>query len=116
MAGVDIFLMPSQYEPCGLTQLRAQRYGALPVGRRVGGIADTIEDDVTGFLFDEFTPTSFDQGISRALARFSDPAAWAARMRAAMKRDFGWERAAERYASVYQRATERAQQRGASQS
>jgi len=114
MAGVDIFLMPSQYEPCGLTQLRAQRYGALPVGRRVGGIADTIEDDVTGFLFDEFTAASFDQGVAHALARFSDPAAWGARMRAAMQRDFGWERAAERYAAVYRRATELAQHRSGS--
>lgn len=115
MAGADIFLMPSQYEPCGLTQLRAQRYGALPVGRRVGGIADTIDDDVTGFLFDGFTPTNFDEGISRALARFSDPAAWSVRMRAAMQRDFGWERSAERYLDVYRRATERAQRRGLQQ-
>ena len=54
MAGSDMFLMPSVYEPCGLTQMRAQRYGTLPVGRRVGGIADTVEDDVTGFLFDKY--------------------------------------------------------------
>ena len=52
MAGADIFLMPSLYEPCGLTQMRAQRYGALPVVRRVGGLADTVEDGVTGFAFD----------------------------------------------------------------
>lgn len=104
MAGADIFLMPSQYEPCGLTQLRAQRYGALPVGRRVGGIADTIEDDVTGFLFDEYNSGAFDHGISRALARYSDPSAWQLRMRSAMARDFGWARAAEKYADVYRRA------------
>ena len=55
MAGADIFLMPSLYEPCGLTQMRAQRYGALPVVRRVGGLADTVEDGVTGFVFDEYT-------------------------------------------------------------
>lgn len=116
MAGADIFLMPSQYEPCGLTQLRAQRYGSLPVGRRVGGIADTIEDDVTGFLFDDFNTASFDHGISRALARFSDPVAWAARMRAAMRRDFGWEKAAGRYADVYRAATERVRRQHLSQS
>jgi starch synthase len=104
MAGADMFLMPSQYEPCGLTQMRAQRYGALPVARRVGGIADTVEDDVTGFLFDEFQPGALDWAMSRALARFADRAAWAPRMRSAMARDFGWERAAERYAGVYRRA------------
>ena len=109
MAGADMFLMPSQYEPCGLTQMRAQRYGALPIGRRVGGIADTVDDDVTGFLFDEFTPAAFDWALSRALARFSDRDQWAARMHAAMGRDFGWARSAERYADVYRRASAAAQ-------
>ena len=104
MAGADMFLMPSQYEPCGLTQMRAQRYGALPIGRRVGGIADTVEDDVTGFLFDEYTTAAMDWAMSRALVRFSDPVTWESRMRTAMHRDFGWERAAERYAQLYLRA------------
>ncbi|MGH7578828.1 MAG: glycogen synthase, partial [Gemmatimonadales bacterium] len=54
MAGADIFLMPSLYEPCGLTQMRAQRYGAPPIVRRVGGLADTVEDGVTGFAFDGY--------------------------------------------------------------
>jgi starch synthase len=104
MAGADIFLMPSQYEPCGLTQMRAQRYGALPVGRRVGGIADTVEDDVTGFLFDEFQPAALDWAISRALARWSEREQWAPRMHEAMGRDFGWETSATRYSDVYRRA------------
>ena len=104
MAGADIFLMPSQYEPCGLTQMRAQRYGALVVGRRVGGIADTVEDDSTGFLFDEFRAGALDWAMSRALARFSDRAQWEPRMDEAMSRDFGWERSAERYAEVYRSA------------
>ena len=104
MAGADMFLMPSQYEPCGLTQMRAQRYGALPIGRRVGGIADTVEDDVTGFLFDEYTAGAMDWAMSRALVRFSDSSSWNPRLRTAMHRDFGWERAAERYAQVYRRA------------
>lgn len=104
MAGADLFLMPSQYEPCGLTQLRAQRYGALPIGRRVGGIADTIVDDETGFLFDEYQPAALDRTISRALARFHDPVAWQTRMHVAMQRDFGWARSAEKYARVYAEA------------
>ena len=104
MAGADIFLMPSQYEPCGLTQMRAQRYGALVVGRRVGGIADTVEDETTGFLFDEFRAPALDWAMSRALARFSDRKSWDARMKEAMSRDFGWERSADGYASVYRQA------------
>jgi starch synthase len=112
MAGADMFLMPSQYEPCGLTQMRAQRYGSLPIGRRVGGIADTVEDDVTGYLFDEFTPGAFDHAISRALARFADPRGWAQRMHTAMGRDFGWERSAERYDAAYLHAAAVARSRG----
>jgi starch synthase len=111
MAGADMFLMPSQYEPCGLTQLRAQRYGSLPIARRVGGIADTVDDDVSGFLFDEFRPQALDWAISRALARFANRAEWESRMYEAMGRDFGWERSAERYAEVYRRATAIAQGR-----
>jgi starch synthase len=111
MAGADLFLMPSQYEPCGLTQLRAQRYGALPIGRRVGGLADTIEDDVTGFLFDAFEPPALDWAIQRALARFHNPAAWLPRMKTAMLRDFGWDRSAERYAEGYRRAIDIARRR-----
>ena len=76
MAGADIFLMPSLYEPCGLTQMRAQRYGALPVVRRVGGLADTIEDGVTGFLFDEYTPErARGGGAPRARRATRDPRA-----------------------------------------
>lgn len=104
MAGADMTLMPSQYEPCGLTQMRAQRYGSLPIARRVGGIADTVTDDVTGFLFDEYNAAAFDGAMSRALARFADRDAWGQRMRTAMEREFGWERAAERYTDVYTRA------------
>ena len=111
MAGADLFLMPSEYEPCGLTQMRAQRYGALVVGRRVGGITDTVEDDATGFLFDAYTAGAMDVAISRALARFADRDAWEPRMRDAMHREFGWERAAEKYAEVYRRAIERASAR-----
>ena len=66
LAGADMCLMPSLYEPCGLTQMRAQRYGTIPVARRVGGLADTIEDGVTGFLFDDYTPADFMRAAMRA--------------------------------------------------
>ena len=81
MAGADIFLMPSLYEPCGLTQMRAQRYGALPVVRRVGGLADTVEDGVTGFLFDAYIPDAFQDAAFRALECYAGPRALDAMMR-----------------------------------
>jgi len=104
LAGSDFLLMPSLYEPCGLTQMRAQRYGALPVARRVGGLADTIEDQTTGFLFDAYTGAALDVALRRATALFEDPHALEALRREAMSRDFSWERSAERYLDVYRRA------------
>ena len=67
MAGADIFLMPSLYEPCGLTQMRSQRYGAPPIVRNVGGLRDTVEDGVTGFSFDAYTAEAFAEAAFRAL-------------------------------------------------
>ena len=104
MAGADMCLMPSQYEPCGLTQMRAQRYGTIPVARRVGGLADTIEDGVTGFLFDGYTSEEFMNAAMRALDQYHDPPGWRAIMREAMSRDFGWERSESRYRDIYRRA------------
>ena len=104
MAGADMCLMPSQYEPCGLTQMRAQRYGTIPVARRVGGLADTIEDGVTGFLFDGYTSEEFMNAAVRARDQYHDPSGWRAMMREAMSRDFGWERSESRYRDVYRRA------------
>lgn len=104
LAGADCLLMPSLYEPCGLTQMRAQRYGALPVVRRVGGLADTVEDQVTGFVFDEYSSEDLERAIRRALALFPDRAAWKKHMVEAMSRDFGWHRSADRYLEVYSEA------------
>ncbi len=101
LAGADILLMPSLYEPCGLTQMRAQRYGALPVARRVGGLADTIEDQTTGFLFDDYSTAELELAIQRALLVYADQEAWTGHMREAMKRDFGWERSAQKYLQLY---------------
>ena len=103
LAGADMCLMPSQYEPCGLTQMRAQRYGTIPVARRVGGLADTIEDGVTGFLFDDYTPGDFMRAAMRAIGQYNEPAGWRTMMREAMTCDFGWERSATRYHQVYRR-------------
>jgi len=103
LAGADMCLMPSQYEPCGLTQMRAQRYGTIPIARRVGGLADTIEDGVTGFLFDDYTPEDFTRAVMRAMNEFDDPDSWLEMMRAAMSRDFGWEQSAAKYLALYRR-------------
>ncbi len=103
LAGADMCLMPSQYEPCGLTQMRAQRYGTIPIARRVGGLADTIEDGVTGFLFDDYTPRDFMRAAMRALDQYREQPGWKAMMREAMSRDFGWERSAAKYLQVYRR-------------
>jgi starch synthase len=103
MAGADMIIMPSQYEPCGLTQMRAQRYGALPVARRVGGLADTIEDGITGFLFDAFSTSDFLQACVRAIDHYTHPHTWQEMQREAMSRDFGWERSEQRYLELYRR-------------
>jgi starch synthase len=103
LAGADMCLMPSQYEPCGLTQMRAQRYGTIPIARRVGGLADTIEDGTTGFLFDDYTPEDFTRAVLRAMNEFDDPDSWLEMMRAAMSRDFGWEQSAAKYLALYRR-------------
>ena len=103
LSGADMCLMPSQYEPCGLTQMRAQRYGTIPVARRTGGLADTIEDGVTGFLFDDYTPADFMRAAMRAVDQYRDGDGWEAMMREAMARDFGWDKSAARYLSVYRR-------------
>lgn len=104
MAGADILLMPSLYEPCGLAQMRAQLYGTLPVARRVGGLADTIVDDVTGFLFDDYTPDAFRQAVGRATCLYHQSDDWQRMMRAAMMRGFGWSRSEARYTRTYQQA------------
>jgi starch synthase len=105
LAGADLLLMPSLYEPCGLTQMRAQRYGTLPVARRVGGLADTIEDQVTGFLFDEYSTEALEQAVWRAVDLYrSGPEGWDWHVLEAMDRDFGWESSAAKYLDVYRKA------------
>ena len=108
MAGADIFLMPSLYEPCGLTQMRSQRYGAPPIVRNVGGLRDTVEDGVTGFSFEAYTPAAFAEAAFRALDAYADATRWQALVRRGMARDFSWERSVATYLDVYRRALVRA--------
>lgn len=112
LAGADMVVIPSRYEPCGLTQMRAQRYGAIPMARRVGGLADTVCDGVTGFLFDEYSTPALVGAIGRALEAYQNPIVWERYTRAAMAQDFAWNRSVERYRDVYRDAL--ARQRAAS--
>ena len=108
MAGADFVLMPSLYEPCGLTQLRAQRYGAPVIARSVGGLRDTIVDGISGLFFDDYSSMALDRAIDRAGSVFDSDSAMSAMRRNAMSRHFGWRSVAERYAWVYDAAVHRA--------
>lgn len=100
IAGVDGLLVPSRFEPCGLTQLYALRYGTLPIVRRVGGLADTI-DAAVGFTFGP-DDDGFEHALSAMLDTWSDPQRWATMQRAAMNRNHGWASAARAYLALYQ--------------
>lgn len=113
MAGADIFLMPSRYEPCGLSQLYAMRYGAVPIAHQTGGLADTIVDYTpraaedglaTGFLFRPCAADSFLRAVQLALSVRRDRTAWKRLMTSAMRADYGWDRSAEQYVDAYRRA------------
>jgi len=107
-AGCDALLVPSRFEPCGLTQLYAMRYGTLPVVRRTGGLADTVIDleDLeggTGIVFDDPDPAALVQAVSRAVAcyRAEDGLAWRRAMANGMALDVSWDRAAREYLGLY---------------
>lgn len=102
-AGADFFLMPSLFEPCGLGQMIAQRYGTPPVVRRTGGLADTVQDGVTGFTFDEPTPTALRHAIQRARRVWRRPK-WDVLRRRCMALDWSWTRPAEQYDELYRMA------------
>ncbi len=102
-AGSDFTLMPSRFEPCGLSQMYAQRFGSLPIGHQTGGLNDTIVDGETGFLFSRPSTESLLGAICRAFATFKQTNRLN-RMRAqAMARPFGWESAASRYSALYEK-------------
>ena len=109
-AGADIFLMPSRYEPCGLNQMYSQSYGTVPVVRKTGGLADTVEpydrarDAGTGFAFEHFTAAGLDWGLRYALWLYrEDREAWTRLMKRGMERDFSWDRQVQEYVGLYRR-------------
>jgi starch synthase len=106
-AGSDFTLMPSRFEPCGLSQMYAQRFGSLPIGHQTGGLAETITDGETGFLFSAPSIESFRGGIRRAFAAFMAADRLDAMRRNAMARSFSWDLSATCYSALYQRALAR---------
>ena len=106
-AGADILLMPSRYEPCGLAQMMAMRYGCVPLARATGGLQDTIVDysqfqeNGTGFLFKEPNAKAFSETIERALTVFHDQDQWQQIQFNGMRQDFSWEKSALQYVKLY---------------
>jgi starch synthase len=113
MAGVDMFLMPSRFEPCGLTQMYALRYGTVPIVRATGGLVDTVEPfdratgKGTGFLFDAPDGTALMWAIDQGLAAYEDRASWERLTQNGMERSFSWDQFAPAYIDLYREAAKR---------
>lgn len=115
-AASDLFLMPSRFEPCGLSQLIAMRYGSAPVVTRTGGLADTVldasgSDEGFGFVAPKAEPALVAEALDRALRAFREPASWAGLVRRCMERDFSWERSAGEYLKLFDRVVKKASER-----
>jgi starch synthase len=111
VAGADVMLMPSAFEPCGLTQLYGLRYGALPLVRRVGGMADTVVDctlenlddgSATGFVFDDFSAQGLQGAVRRAFSLSARPEWWRAVQQRGMALRFDWIASAQHYLAIFQ--------------
>ncbi|NQU30350.1 MAG: glycogen synthase [Anaerolineae bacterium] len=100
-AGSDIFLMPSRYEPCGLSQMIAMRYGSVPIVRNTGGLKDTVNHGETGFIFEKATTKDFLASIREALGIFTNHGDWQDIQRNGMAQDFSWANSAKQYAALY---------------
>jgi len=108
MAGVDIFLIPSRYEPCGLTQMYALKYGSVPVARATGGLADTIDHfnvktgKGNGFAFDLYEPKAFFDAVKEAVKTFDKKSIWEKIVANSMQKDFSCESSAKNYKKLYE--------------
>jgi len=111
-SATDVTLVPSRFEPCGLTQMYGLKYGSLPLVHRVGGLADTVVDcsledlaegRANGFVFNEFNAQALSRAVARAFALYAQPAQWRKVRARAMRQPLGWEQAAGQYLALYQR-------------
>ncbi len=113
-AGSDIFLMPSHYEPCGLNQIYSLKYGTVPVVRRTGGLADTVNDwhelnsqgndSGTGFTFNEYNPNALAAALKRAVSIYNDKTTWKKIQKNGMNKNYSWKVSAEKYLNLYELA------------
>ncbi|MDI6731529.1 MAG: glycogen synthase GlgA [Candidatus Margulisbacteria bacterium] len=110
-AGADMFLMPSHYEPCGLGQLISFKYGTIPIVRKTGGLADTVQNfnsktgDGTGFVFEEYHSEALIRTIKNACDTFHKKNLWKALQEKVMRLDYSWEASAKKYVELYAKAT-----------
>ena len=104
--GADIFLMPSRYEPCGISQMISMRYGCIPLVRAVGGLHDTVTDSETGFVFIDAKVKPFNDAVRRAMALYPYHERWAAMQKAGMALDFSWPQSARKYLALYKKLVE----------
>ncbi|MFW6143776.1 MAG: glycogen synthase [Patescibacteria group bacterium] len=109
-SGADVMVLPSKFEPCGIVQLEAMRYGAIPIVRAVGGLADTVENfdsrtgEGTGFVFQDYDKWGYFAQLVRAYENFQRPNIWYRLIEQAMSQDFSWKHSAEEYLELYQKA------------
>ncbi len=106
--GADVFLMPSRYEPCGISQMISMRYGCLPLVHAVGGLHDTVADGETGFEFIEAKVKPFNDAVRRALSLYPNRERWAEMQKAGMALDFSWPHSARQYLELYKKLVETA--------
>ncbi len=110
-AAGDMFLMPSLYEPCGLNQMYSLRYGTVPIVRRTGGLADSVQHydpqsgQGTGIVFNDFNSEALEWALNMALDLYAEPAQWQRMVRNGMAMDFSWEKQGEKYVEIYRRLT-----------
>ncbi len=105
-AGSDFLFMPSLYEPCGISQMIAMRYGTIPIAREVGGLKDSIKNGVTGYLFENFTKNNFIEATLHALECYSNKKTFDITRKNCMKEDFSWETSCEPYIKLYNKIKE----------
>jgi starch synthase len=115
-AAADVTLVPSLFEPCGLTQLCAFRYGSVPVVRATGGLVDTVVDasretladgTASGFVFEPFDALALEHALGRALDLHADPAAWRGLVRRVMRQDWSWDASAREYLRLFRETVAR---------
>jgi starch synthase len=111
-AASDFFLIPSRFEPCGLTQLIAMKYGTLPIARKTGGLADTVIDvrqnpfEGTGIVFNNYSAKEFSQAIGRSIGLFNSAEDMSKAIKIAMSKDYSWTQSAKRCYQLYQQLSQ----------